>query len=33
MDIIIETNGGQVTFANGFTRSDAKQIQQLLTKY
>ena len=31
-DIIIETNGGQVTVANGFTRSDAKQIQQLLTK-
>ncbi len=31
-DIIIETNGGQVTVANGFTRSDAKQIQQLLSK-
>ena len=31
-DIIIETNGRQVTVANGFTRSDAKQIQQLLTK-
>ena len=31
-DIIIETNGGQVTVANGFPRADAKQIQQLLTK-
>ncbi len=31
-DIIIETNGGQITVANGFSRSDAKQIQQLLTK-
>lgn len=29
---IIETNGGQVTVANGFTRSDAKQIQKLLTR-
>ena len=31
-DIIIETNGGQVTVANGFTRSDTKQIQKLLTR-
>ncbi len=30
-DIIIETKGGQVTVANGFSRADAKQIQQLLT--
>ncbi len=30
-DIIIETKGGQVTVADGFTRSDAKQIQHLLT--
>ncbi|MGM9831892.1 MAG: PH domain-containing protein [Paludibacteraceae bacterium] len=30
-DIIIETKGGQRTVANGFTRSDAKRIQQLLT--
>ena len=29
-DIIIETKGGQRTIANGFTRSDAKRIQQLL---
>ena len=29
-DIIIETKGGQRTVANGFTRSDAKRIQQLL---
>ena len=29
-DIIIETKGGQHTVANGFTRSDAKRIQQLL---
>ena len=28
--IIIETKGGQRTIANGFTRSDAKRIQQLL---
>lgn len=31
-DIVIETNGGQITVANGFSRSDAKKIQQLLTK-
>ena len=31
-DVIIETNGGQITVANGFSRTDAKQIQQLLTK-
>jgi hypothetical protein len=31
-DIVIETNGGQITIANGFSRSDAKKIQQLLTK-
>lgn len=31
-DIIIETNGGQVTIANGFTRSNAKQIQKLLPR-
>ncbi len=31
-DIVIETNGGQITVANGFSRSDAKNIQQLLTK-
>lgn len=30
-DIVIETNGGQITVANGFSRSDAKKIQQLLT--
>lgn len=30
-DIIIETNGGQITVANGFSRSDAKKIQKLLT--
>ena len=29
-DIIIQTKGGQRTVANGFTRSDAKRIQQLL---
>ena len=29
-DIIIETKGGQRTVANGFTRSNAKRIQQLL---
>ena len=29
-DIIIETKGGQRTVANGFIRSDAKRIQQLL---
>ncbi|MGN0236191.1 MAG: PH domain-containing protein [Paludibacteraceae bacterium] len=31
-DIIIETKGGQRTIANGFTRSDAKQIQQILSR-
>ncbi|MGN0033262.1 MAG: PH domain-containing protein [Candidatus Limimorpha sp.] len=30
-DIIIETKGGQVTVANGFSRSDAKQILELLS--
>ncbi len=30
-DIVIETNGGQITVANGFSRSDAEKIQQLLT--
>lgn len=29
-DIIIETNGGQVIIANGFTHSDAKLISDLL---
>ena len=31
-DIIIETKGGQRTIANGFTRSDAKRIQQILSE-
>ena len=31
-DIVIETNGGQITTANGFKRSEAKEIQSLLTK-
>ncbi len=30
-DIIIETNGGQVILANGFTHSDAKKIVRLLS--
>lgn len=30
-DIIIETNGGQITVINGFTKSDAKQIVRLLS--
>ncbi|MBR5101855.1 MAG: PH domain-containing protein, partial [Muribaculaceae bacterium] len=29
-DIIIETNGGQKIVAHGFTRSDAKEIAELL---
>lgn len=31
-DIIIETKGGQRTVANGFTRSDAKRIQKILSE-
>ena len=31
-DIIIETKGGQRTIANGFTRSDAKRIQKILSE-
>lgn len=30
-DIIIETNGGQVITANGFSHSDAKKIASLLS--
>ncbi|MCQ2333900.1 MAG: PH domain-containing protein [Paludibacteraceae bacterium] len=30
-DIIIETNGGQITVINGFNKSDAKQIVRLLS--
>jgi len=30
-DIIIETNGGQITLINGFSKSDAKQIVKLLS--
>ena len=30
-DIIIETNGGQVITANGFSHSDAKKITRLLS--
>ena len=30
-DIIIETKGGQVTVANGFLRSDANKILELLS--
>lgn len=30
-DIIIETNGGQITVINGFSKSDAKQIVNLLS--
>ncbi len=29
-DIVIETNGGQITRASGFTKSDAKRIIELL---
>lgn len=29
-DIIIETNGGQIIVANGFSHSDAKRIASLL---
>ncbi len=29
-DIIIETRGGQVITAHGFTRSDAEQISELI---
>ena len=31
-DIIIETKGGQITVANGFPRSDAKKILELLSE-
>lgn len=31
-DIIVETRGGQVTVANGFSRSNAQEIQQILTQ-
>ncbi|MBO4723129.1 MAG: PH domain-containing protein [Muribaculaceae bacterium] len=30
-DIIVETNGGQVIVANGFSHSDAKRIAELLS--
>ena len=30
-DILIETNGGQTTLINGFSKSDAKQIVRMLS--
>jgi len=30
-DVIIETNGGQITRAEGFSRSDAKRIVEALS--